>query len=396
MPGASDVWSIVQHAPNNRAWQFGRINLTSTPARIAAISTAAAVVVVAGGVAYAQASTTVTLSIDGTTQDVTTFADDVSGVLKHQGVTVSSRDLLAPAPSTSIEDGDTIVVKFARPLSVSIDGKRQRFWTTEHTVDSALRVLGVRSTGARLSASRSQPIGRQGIAIALTTPKNVTVKADGHERVVTSTADSVGAMFADIGLSVDANDLVSVDPARRFKDGQTVVVKRVVVKQKVRTERVAHDVISTSTDGLYKGQSKVTKAGRDGTRKAVYRVTYVDGRETKRKLVHTAALTKPVAEEREVGAKPRPSSSTPAVGGGKASGLNWAALAKCESGGNPRAVNPAGYYGLYQFSVGTWRGVGGSGLPSDASASEQTARAQTLYNRSGAGSWPHCGPRLFT
>ncbi|NHC13773.1 transglycosylase SLT domain-containing protein [Motilibacter sp. E257] len=75
-------------------------------------------------------------------------------------------------------------------------------------------------------------------------------------------------------------------------------------------------------------------------------------------------------------------------------GLNWSALARCESGGNPRAVNPAGYYGLYQFSVGTWRGVGGSGLPHRASAQEQTYRAQLLYKRSGSRPWPHCGKFL--
>jgi uncharacterized protein YabE (DUF348 family) len=402
VPGASDVWSIVQLAHLTRARQFGRLNLSSMPTRIAAITTAAAVVVVAGGVAYAQASTKVTLSIDGTDKQVMTFSDDVSSVLRDEGITVGSRDLLAPAPSTSLRDGDTIVVKYARPMSLSIDGKAQRYWTTERTVDRALRVLGVRSTGARLSASRSQPIGRQGISIALTTPKSVTVKADGHKRSVTSTADSVGAMLTEIGLKVDSDDKVSVSLAKRFHAGQTIVVKRVVVKHKVRKESVRHKVISTATDDLYKGQSRVTTAGKDGTRRAVYLVTYVDGKETKRKLLRTTTLTAPVTEKREVGSKSRPSSShsssssTAAVGGGKASGLNWAALAKCESGGNPRAVNPAGYYGLYQFSTGTWRSVGGSGLPSNASSSEQTARAQTLYNRTGASSWPHCGKYLFS
>ncbi len=52
--------------------------------------------------------------------------------------------------------------------------------------------------------------------------------------------------------------------------------------------------------------------------------------------------------------------------------------------------------GLYQFSVATWQGVGGSGLPSQASAEEQLLRAQMLYNRSGAGQWPHCGKNLFS
>ena len=56
------------------------------------------------------------------------------------------------------------------------------------------------------------------------------------------------------------------------------------------------------------------------------------------------------------------------------SSLNWAALARCESGGDPRLVDGP-YYGLYQFTIGTWRSVGGRGLPSNASPAEQTHRA---------------------
>jgi hypothetical protein len=85
----------------------------------------------------------------------------------------------------------------------------------------------------------------------------------------------------------------------------------------------------------------------------------------------------------------------PSRGGDRVSRLNWAALARCESGGNPRAVNPAGYYGLYQFTTSTWRSVGGSGLPTRASSGEQTLRAQILFRRSGSGPWPVCGHHLF-
>lgn len=76
-------------------------------------------------------------------------------------------------------------------------------------------------------------------------------------------------------------------------------------------------------------------------------------------------------------------------------GLNWSALAACESGGNPGIVSANGmYHGLYQFDVQTWRSVGGSGLPSQASAAEQTKRAQILYNQRGSSPWPVCGSRL--
>jgi len=69
-------------------------------------------------------------------------------------------------------------------------------------------------------------------------------------------------------------------------------------------------------------------------------------------------------------------------------------IAQCESGGNPRAVNPSGQYrGKYQFDYDTWAGVGGSGDPAAASEAEQDMRAGILYARSGPSPWPVCGYR---
>ncbi len=67
------------------------------------------------------------------------------------------------------------------------------------------------------------------------------------------------------------------------------------------------------------------------------------------------------------------------------------AIAACESGGDPTAVNAAGYYGKYQFDLGTWAGVGGSGNPAEASEAEQDYRAGLLYSRAGSSPWPVCG-----
>ena len=67
------------------------------------------------------------------------------------------------------------------------------------------------------------------------------------------------------------------------------------------------------------------------------------------------------------------------------------AIAECESGGNPRAVSPNGLYrGKYQFAVGTWRGLGGSGDPAKAPEWKQDRLALRLYRRSGTTPWPNC------
>jgi Transglycosylase-like domain len=69
-------------------------------------------------------------------------------------------------------------------------------------------------------------------------------------------------------------------------------------------------------------------------------------------------------------------------------------IARCESRGNPHAVNPTGTYrGKYQMSMRTWRVVGGHGDPAAAPEWEQDRRAAILLRRYGAGQWPVCGYR---
>jgi hypothetical protein len=69
-------------------------------------------------------------------------------------------------------------------------------------------------------------------------------------------------------------------------------------------------------------------------------------------------------------------------------------IAQCESGGNPRAVSSSGQYrGKYQFAIGTWQGLGGTGDPAAAPEAEQDRLAALLYARSGPAPWPICGFR---
>ncbi len=84
---------------------------------------------------------------------------------------------------------------------------------------------------------------------------------------------------------------------------------------------------------------------------------------------------------------PAPPSSAPSSG-------VWASLAQCESGGNWSINTGNGYYGGLQFSLSTWQGYGGSGMPHEASASEQIAVAERVQASQGWGAWPACSAEL--
>ncbi len=100
------------------------------------------------------------------------------------------------------------------------------------------------------------------------------------------------------------------------------------------------------------------------------------------------------ADLRELRAQQRAARERRRTGGAPAVAIpsHLAAIAACESGGDPQAIGGGGTYrGKYQFSRQTWAAVGGAGDPAAAPEVEQDRRAAMLYARAGAGQWPVCG-----
>jgi hypothetical protein len=91
-----------------------------------------------------------------------------------------------------------------------------------------------------------------------------------------------------------------------------------------------------------------------------------------------------------------PSSAAVTSAPASAGGVNWSAIAACESGGNWSADTGNGYYGGLQFSQQTWQAYGGTSYAptaSQASSSQQIAVAQRVLAGQGIGAWPVCGAR---
>lgn len=375
MPGWIKVWIYV----------------LSRPLRLAA-QAVALTGLVAGTAAFASFDKTVDLTVDGRTSTVHTFGSTVADVLSDRGISVGEHDIVSPAPTAEVDDGDDVVVRFGRQLHVNRDGQERDYWTTALTVEEAIAQLGLRADGARLSVSRSQTLGRQGLDLELATEKDISLVVAGQKSATSTYALTVADLLAEKHLTLGTLDMLSEPGGAPVRDGMTVRLDRVQQRRVAANVSVAFPTTKKKTSSMDKGQSKVTKAGEKGRAHVVYLLTVVNGKTSDREVLQRAVTQKPVAQVMLVGTRETASSTANLPSGGD--GLNWAALAKCESGGNPRAVNPAGYYGLYQFSLSTWRRVGGSGNPIDASPAEQLKRAKILYARAGSGQWG-CGSHLY-
>jgi hypothetical protein len=90
---------------------------------------------------------------------------------------------------------------------------------------------------------------------------------------------------------------------------------------------------------------------------------------------------------------------TPLPGGNGAWGdpndpATWDRLAQCESGGNWAASTGNGYYGGLQFSLGSWRAVGGTGYPNQHGRDVQIEMGRRLQAAQGWNAWPSCTAQL--
>ncbi|MFG2194316.1 ubiquitin-like domain-containing protein [Streptomyces sp. NPDC048639] len=344
----------------------------------------------AGGTsAFVAHDKSVRLTVDGTDRTLHTFADDVQELLEDEGVEVGRHDLVSPAPEEALADGDEVVVRYGRPVTLTLDGTDRRVWTTAGTVESALHQLGVRAEGADLSASRSSSISRRGLDLNVWTERTVTVLADGRVHAMRTNAATVREVVEQAGIVLRGQDTTSVAQDSFPYDGQTVSVLRITGTEEVREEPVRFRTVSYLDASLTQGTEVVVQQGLQGARRVTYALRTVNGVRQKPRKLRSEVVRRPRTQVVHVGTKPLPRS----VSG--ADGLNWSAMAHCESGGRTNAVDASGTYGgLYQFDTPTWQRLGGRGRPQDAPAGEQTYRAKKLYVQRGASPWPHCGRKL--
>lgn len=224
-------------------------------------------------------------------------------------------------------------------------------------------------------------------------PRQVLIVVDGEKTQTMTTGTTVRQVLDQAKITLGRYDLVK--PAADQPAGDMVKIVRLLSAPKLKTVKTPPKTIRKSSSSVPPWSEKVLRKGKPGIK--VIQWAYVPRKDKKGKTRKVAKVLaqkvkrKPVARILAVGPK--------SAGSGAAAGLNWRGLAKCESGNNPKAVNPAGYYGLYQFSMATWQSVGGKGRPSAASAGEQTYRAQLLYKKVNGrwqGQWPNCGKFLFS
>ncbi|MDQ0851139.1 uncharacterized protein YabE (DUF348 family) [Arthrobacter sp. B3I9] len=364
------------------------------------------VALVLGLVAFVGNNKTVTLNVDGKVSSVQTFGGTVGEVVKGAKVELQSSDRVSPSADSHVQDGSVINVNLAKAVKVSLDGAERTINTTSPTVEGLVTELGVASA-SELSVPKDAQLSVSGSFVAISTPKTVSIVADGKVTPTTTTAATVSQLLTDAGVTLGADDRTSQPGNAPVVNDMVIKVSRIdLTKTAETTEPVPFETVSTESADLPKGQRDVTQAGVAGTLNKSFKLVLVDGREASRTLVSEAVSVQPVTEKVTVGTKEKPKPAAQAAAPAAAQSGNtgaaapammneamWDKVAQCESTGNWSINNGNGYYGGLQFDVRTWLGSGGGAYAPNASLAtkaQQIDIANRVYAQRGLQPWG-CG-----
>lgn len=359
---------------------------------------------VAGLVAFVGNNKTVTLNVDGQASSVQSFGGTVAQVVKSANLDLKPGDRVSPSLDATVQDGTIININQAKEVKVSLDGAEKTVNTTAQDVEDLVTELGVASASS-VSAPKDATLAPAGSYVSISTPKTVSIVADGKVNTSTTTAPTVGKVLEDSGVTLGANDRSSQPANANVVNNMVIKVSRVDTGQTaVTSEDVPFDTVTAESADMLKGEKQVTQAGSAGKIERTFKLVLVDGREASRTLVSENVAVQPVTEKVTVGTKAKPAvqaAAAPAAAGANTGAaapamMNeamWDKIAQCESTGNWSINSGNGYYGGLQFDIQTWIGAGGGAYAPNASLAtkaQQIDIANRVYAQRGLSPWG-CG-----
>ncbi len=313
------------------------------------------------------ASKTVTLEVLGQPITINTRARQVSGVLDEAGIVLAEGDEIVPPPDTRLKDGQTIVLSPAIQVNIWVEDSLTTLTTTDHIPAAWLAQAGIalgendkilvngevqppdrivlyqdevtvevqrahtitvqrgeeQWTLHSPAASLGQALWQAGITLSesdlLTPPaetpltgnmtaritpgRQITVSADGETITAATSAKTVGAALAQIGLPLQGLDYSQPDEDDPLPEDGHITVVRVQEEVVINQETIPFETQFTALADVEIDNYKVSQAGQVGLKAQRQRVRYENGEEVSREVEDEWVLRDPVPRIEGYGTK---------------------------------------------------------------------------------------------
>jgi resuscitation-promoting factor RpfB len=319
----------------------------------------------------------VIVSHDGVQQTVPSREPTVGDLIAKLHITLNQGDVVEPNEATHInQDKFRINIYRAVPVEI-IDNGQKNFTFSAATTPRAIAVQAGYKLYAEDELTRTPTtdfISQESIGEAVIIKRSVPISLIlyGTPIVARTHSDTVGEMLKEKNIMLHNGDTVQPAPDTPITANEQIFILHKGETVVTATQPIPAPIQQINDPTLSTGTSAVRQQGVAGTLLITYIVDAQTGTKTQ---LQSVQLSPPVPEIIARGTAPVSSTLS-----------EWLLkLRTCESNGNYQDDTGNGYYGAYQFSLGSWDRLGLSGLPSDAAPAVQDSAIIQNTNDSGGG-----------
>lgn len=320
-------------------------------------------------------------------QVILTKATTVRDALKQADVIVAKDDVVEPGIDTKLVATEyTVNVYRAHPVMV-VDGMRKQ------------RVLSPYTAPKDIAKSAHIELHDEDI-VKLTKPDDIVVDGGGMRMEITratpvnlmlygkaikayTQAKTVAELLDSKNIQLGKDDTLSVKRSAVITKDMTIEIWRNGVQTVTQEEVVTFPVRHIEDADQPIGYKKIQTPGTNGKKNVTYEITMKNGKEVDRKEIQSITTEQPKEQVEIVGVKPT-------FTGNFAAALEK--LRSCEGSYTSNTGN--GYYGAYQYDIGTWGNYKGYPNAAVAPPAVQDEKVWETYQRRGWSPWPNCGAGL--
>lgn len=341
-------------------------------------------------------SRVITVHDQGVDRGIMTDADTLREAFDQNGIVINPNDHIEPAIDDQL-DADVYDVNIYRARAITVvDGSvRYRIDTPyqtpkQITADAGLTLYDEDQTALR--APVDPLVEGSGLVLDITRATPVKLDFFGKNTTVRTMAKTVGELLDEKNIHLEKNETSSLPRDTKITANMKLALWRNGEQTITKTETINFQIQTIEDADKPASYHKITTAGEKGEKEVTYKVTMRNGKELKRKAIHSVTTKKPKKQVEVVGTKFN-------YTGGKLTDKQINALGQCESGMTATRNSGNGFYGAFQFMPGTWSSVAPEGyknkLPHEAPLDVQKQAVQNLLSGSNIhNQFPSCASQM--
>ncbi len=245
--------------------------------------------------------------IDGTEiLTLKTAEKDGAEVLKNADIVVNeSYGDTVSFQNFNGENGSTIIIKRGVKVTINnFDGTQYTIYASGTVKDAIEKAEITLRKGTALNYSAGDLI-EEGMVIEIYDIYKIKVIEKDETIVKVVSGKTVSDALNVLGIEMGENDFTEPKQETNLKNGMTIEIFRVEIKERKETEEVNYGTDYKTNDNLYKDEKKVVKEGVKGSKAVVYEDFYVNGELQSSTEVSSKIIKEPVNQIVEKGTKNR-------------------------------------------------------------------------------------------